>query len=261
MLNAIIRFSLRYRMLVVITSVVMLIYGSYLATTMPIDVFPDLDRPRVIIITECPGLAAEEVESLVTQPIELTLLGATGVQDVRSQTTAGLTVIYVEFSWETKILAARQTVQERLSTLENVLPVGINPQMTPPSSIMGQVIIAGIYRQPGPGGGELTVIEKTDYVIEVITQQQTRDIKLKVWQVTDRHDLSTWKPIAFDNFKWATDTANLEQPQTNINSGNRATIDIGENTYGVQFPTTTQRNMAMRTISDWVIRPRIKIVH
>jgi CzcA family heavy metal efflux pump len=261
-LNAIIRFSLRYRMLVVITSVVMLIYGSYLATTMPIDVFPDLDRPRVIIITECEGLATEEVESLVTQPIELTLLGATGVQDVRSQTTAGLTVIYVEFSWETDIRAARQTVQERLSTLKNVLPEGINPQMTPPSSIMGQVIIAGIYRQPGPNGGELTVIEKTAYVIEVSTEQQTHDVQLLVWEVKDRHDQSTWKSVAFDNFTRTADTSDLEQAKTNINRGsNQATIDIGGNTHVVQFQTTTQRNMAMRTIADWVIRPRIKIVH
>ena len=84
MLNSIIRFSLRYRMLVVVMSLALLVYGSYLATTLPIDVFPDLDRPRVIIITECPGLATEEVETMVTQPIEVALLGASGVQAVRS---------------------------------------------------------------------------------------------------------------------------------------------------------------------------------
>ncbi|MFK7777432.1 MAG: efflux RND transporter permease subunit, partial [Gimesia sp.] len=105
MLNAIIRFSLRYRMLVVIISLVLLVYGSYLATQMPIDVFPDLDRPRVIIITECPGFATEEVETLVTQPIEIALLGASGVQAVRSQSTAGLNVIYIEFDWDTEIRA------------------------------------------------------------------------------------------------------------------------------------------------------------
>jgi hypothetical protein len=105
-LNAVIRFSLRYRMLVVVISLAMLIYGSYLATTLPIDVFPDLDRPRVIIITECPGLATEEVETLVTQPIEIALLGASGVQAVRSQTTAGLNIIYIEFDWTTEIRAA-----------------------------------------------------------------------------------------------------------------------------------------------------------
>ena len=131
MLNSVIRFALRYRMLVVVISLALLVYGSYLATLMPIDVFPDLDRPRVVIITECPGLATEEVETLVTQPIEIALLGASGVQAVRSQTTAGLNVIYVEFTWDTEIRAARQTIQERLGTLAGVLPEGIRPQFLP----------------------------------------------------------------------------------------------------------------------------------
>src|SRR5688500_17583502 len=155
MLNAVIRFSLRYRLLIVVISLTLMVYGSYLATTLPIDVFPDLDRPRVVIITECPGLATEEVETLVTQPIEIALLGATGVQDVRSQTTAGLNVIFIEFDWNTDIRAARQTIQERLATLGGVLPKGIRPQMTPTSSIMGHIVIAGMYRQPGPQGGQL----------------------------------------------------------------------------------------------------------
>jgi len=85
MLNAVIRWALRYRTLVVMVSLVLMVYGSYLASQMPIDVFPDLDRPRVIIITECPGLATEEVETLVTQLIEIALLGASGVQAVRSR--------------------------------------------------------------------------------------------------------------------------------------------------------------------------------
>ena len=76
MLNAVIRLALRYRLLVVVLSLTLMVYGSYLATTLPIDVFPDLDRPRVVIITECPGMATEEVETLVTQPIEIALLGA-----------------------------------------------------------------------------------------------------------------------------------------------------------------------------------------
>ncbi|MGV2332997.1 MAG UNVERIFIED_CONTAM: efflux RND transporter permease subunit [Planctomycetaceae bacterium] len=106
MLNAVIRFSLQYRLMVITVSLVLLVYGSWLATQLPIDVFPDLDRPRVILITECPGLAAAEVETLVTQPIETAVLGAAGVQAVRSQTTSGLNVIYVEFDWNTEIRAA-----------------------------------------------------------------------------------------------------------------------------------------------------------
>src|SRR5206468_4272275 len=111
MLNAIIRFSLRYRTLVMVLALAALLYGGYQATTLPVDIFPDLDRPRVVLLTECPGLAPEEVETLVTQPMEIALLGAPGVQAVRSQTSPGLVVIYVEFDWTTEIRSARQTVQ------------------------------------------------------------------------------------------------------------------------------------------------------
>ena len=169
MLDSIIRLSLRYRSLVLISSLVVLVYGSYLTTTMSIDVFPDLDRPRVVIITEAPGLATEEVETLVTQPIEIALMGANGVQAVRSQTTAGLNVLYIEFGWSTDIRAARQTVNERLITLEGSLPTGVVPQMTPPSSIMGQIVVAGIYRQAGPSGGNLAPVGKTKLMAELLT--------------------------------------------------------------------------------------------
>ena len=111
MIDGVIRFSLRHRPLIVIGALGLLFFGSYVAATLPIDLFPDLDRPRVVVLSECVGLATEEAETLVTQPIEIALMGAAGVLDVRSQTTAGLSVIYIEFDWSTNILAARQTVQ------------------------------------------------------------------------------------------------------------------------------------------------------
>ncbi|MEC8389376.1 MAG: efflux RND transporter permease subunit, partial [Planctomycetota bacterium] len=202
MLNAVIRFALHHRMLVIAISLTLMVYGSFLTTQMPIDVFPDLDRPRVIVITECPGLATEEVETLVTQPIEIGLLGANGVQDVRSQSTAGLNVIYIEFDWDTDIRAARQTVQERLATLGNVLPPGIRPQMTPPASIMGQVVVAGIYRQEGPRGGEIYPLGKTGWMAEVIGEG-TQEASLNVWQPTDRHRVEKWEPIKVDRVVWS----------------------------------------------------------
>jgi HME family heavy-metal exporter len=273
MLNAIIRFSLRYRMLVVVISLAMLIYGSYLATTMPIDVFPDLDRPRVIIITESPGLATEEVETLVTQPIEIALLGANGVKDVRSQTTAGLNVIYIEFDWKTEIRAARQTVQERLSSLEGVLPAGIRPQMTPPSSIMGQIVIAGIYRQQGPNGGELTAIDKTDYLAELVgvsiddfrlmigdgenreSKIENLKSKLRLWRADDRRH-ETWKEVEFsiDDFRSPIDEADVASVDITIDDPQSK---IKNQQSKILVPTEQQRLMALRTMSDWVIRPRI----
>src|SRR5688572_18705731 len=191
MLNAVIRFSLRYRLLIVVISLTLLIYGTYLATTLPVDVFPDLDRPRVVIITECPGLATEEVETLVTQPTEVALLGASGVQAVRSQTTAGLNVIYVEFSWETDVRTARQTVQERLATVASALPAGIRPQMTPPASIMGQIVIAGIYRQLGPRQGQLVPLGKTGLMAELVEEEGTSP-QIFVWRPIDRHHPESW---------------------------------------------------------------------
>ncbi len=245
MLNAVIRFALRYRMLVVVMSLALLVYGSYLATTLPIDVFPDLDRPRVIIITECPGLATEEVETMITQPIEVALLGASGVQAVRSQTTAGLNVIYIEFDWTTEIRAARQTVQERLGTLAGVLPEGIRPQMTPPASIMGQIVIAGIYRQPGPNGGELLPVGRTGLLAELMPSTG-KSPQVFVWRPVNRHRLDSWEPVTLESITWAEGVAER-----------RATLTIAGQQHEVLFPTAESQQMSLRTIADWVIRPRL----
>ncbi|MBA4186468.1 MAG: CusA/CzcA family heavy metal efflux RND transporter [Planctomycetaceae bacterium] len=149
MLDAVIRAALRYRVLVVLGALTVMLYGTYLATTMPIDVLPDLDRPRVVLLVECPGMAPEEVEARVAHPIETSILGANGVQAVRGQCTAGLAVIFAEFSWEMEVRAARQTVQERLATVLPQLPPGVLPQMMPTSSIMGQVMQIGVTSKDG----------------------------------------------------------------------------------------------------------------
>jgi HME family heavy-metal exporter len=149
MLDSVIRAALRYRTLVVVAALTVLLYGSYLATTLPIDVLPDLDRPRVVLLVECPGLAPEEVETRVAHPIETAILGANGVEAVRGQCTSGLAVIYVEFDWSVEVRAARQTVQERLATVSGQLPPGVRPEMTPTSSIMGQILHVGLTSQDG----------------------------------------------------------------------------------------------------------------
>lgn len=243
MLNALIKLSLKYRFVVMALSLVVLIYGSYLASVMPIDVFPDLDRPRVILLTECPGLATEEVETLVTQPIEISLLGANGVEAVRSQSTAGLSVIYIEFGWDTEIGSARQTVQERLASVSAQLPAGIVPQMTPPSSIMGQIVVAGMYRQPGPQDGLLGTIQGT----ELMAEYNARNQSIQVWEVTDRHAPSTWRPVS----------SQVIDPTSISQRPYRVELQIADQVYQAEFPSEEQSRLQLRTLADWVVRPRL----
>jgi len=255
MLNAVIRAALRYRLLVVVASLVLLVYGSYLATLMPIDVFPDLDRPRVVIITECPGLATEEVETLVTQPIEIALLGSSGVEAVRSQSTAGLNVIYVEFHWDVAVQSARQTVQERLATVAGVLPDGIRPQMTPPASIMGQIVIGGMYRQKGPGGGELAVVPGTSFLAEKVSGSGDEEPTVRVWRVAERHRPDTWTSVPAEAVHWREPPAATDE--TADQRAATATVAIAGRTHEIEFPTPLQQSMNLRTTADWVVRPRL----
>ncbi len=145
MLNKIIRFSLQNRLLVLVASVLLLIGGTYTAFHTEVDVFPDLNAPTVVVMTEANGMAAEEVEQLVTFPIETAVNGATHVRRVRSSSTTGFSVVWVEFDWDTDIYLARQIVSEKLATVGEDLPDNVgNPTLGPQSSILGELLIVGL---------------------------------------------------------------------------------------------------------------------
>ncbi|MFN0129968.1 MAG: efflux RND transporter permease subunit [Verrucomicrobiales bacterium] len=144
MLNALIRFSLHSRPLVLAAALLLLVLGFQTARQLPVEVLPDMTKPTVTILTESPGLAPEEVEILVTQPIEAALQGVGGLDRLRSNSDVSLSLVFAEFAWGTDIYRARQLVQERMNAAAGSLPLGVQPGMTPVSSLMGEILLVGL---------------------------------------------------------------------------------------------------------------------
>ncbi len=162
MFNYLVNTSLRNRLFVLVVAVILVAYGSVSLGTIPVDVFPDLNKPTVTLITEAEGLAAEEVEQLVTFPMETSMNGMPGVTRVRSVSTVGLSIVFVEFDWGTDIYLNRQQVTERLGLVREQLPEDIVPQMAPISSIMGEIMLIAV---SGETASAMDLRDLADWVV------------------------------------------------------------------------------------------------
>jgi Cu/Ag efflux pump CusA len=250
MLNRIIQYSLDNRMLIIFLSIMLVAGGLFTARNMEIDVFPDLTAPTVVVLTDAHGMAAEEVEALVTFPIESSLNGATDVRRVRSSSSYGFSIVWVEFDWDTDIYRARQIVSEKLPTIAALLPKHIEaPILAPQTSIMGEVMLVS-----------LTSDSLSMFDLRTITDKQVRQRLLSVTgvaQVVVIGGLPKQYQILVDPHKMKYHDVTLEELIATAENTNSNAAGGIINQYGQEYAIrATGRSSNPEDIGSAVIRIR-----
>ncbi|MGM7317891.1 efflux RND transporter permease subunit [Idiomarina sp. ST10R2A5] len=214
MIDRIIQWSLHNRLIVIALALVLLVWGGYSTIKAPVDVFPDLTAPSVTIVTEAHGMPPEDVEKLITFPIESAMNGASGVRRVRSNSGIGISVVTVEFDWETDVYLARQMVSERLQTLQNELPSDVGaPQMAPVSSIMGEIMFLALTSE---AHSEIELKTTADYTIRRrllavpgVAEVISTGGQVKQYQVVAKPDALIANDLSLDDVTKALEGSNM----------------------------------------------------
>ncbi len=243
MLNAVIRFALRQRLLVLAASLVLLVYGAYLGAQLPIDVFPDLDRPRVWSSRNVRGWPRKRSKRWCRSRSRSRFSGRRGCKRSAANRRPASTWCSSSSIGTPPSAPRGRPYKNAWRRSRGFFRTASVRLMTPPSSIMGQIVIAGLYRQPGPEGGVLARVSDTPWMAELVATEQAKPT-VRVWEPTDRRDTRSWKTVPAETVRL--DSAGTAEVPI------RAVVRVAGQSHEVEFPTPVQQRMALRTFADWV---------